>query len=367
MQEGRRLIHLAAGGTGGHLFPAQALAEVLVARGYTIHLLTDERVRDYGKNFPGAAVHVVPSASLSLSAPLTLPSRLSRLTSGYFRARGLVHRERPLAAVGFGGYPSLPPILAAAHLGIPTLVHEQNSVLGRANRLLAPRVKAIATSFEKVIGVPGGLESKLTLTGNPVRSLVTASAGVPYIPPGTSKDIHVLVFGGSQGAKYFSDAVPEVLALLPERLRKRLRITQQCRPEDLERVAAAYRQSGIRAELQQFFGNLPEIMARSQLVVSRSGASTIAELGVVGRPAILVPLPGAIDNDQLNNARSFESAGAGFLVEQKNATPQAFSGLFQQLLEAPQRLKEAAAAALRHGRPDAAQRLAALVEHHISA
>ena len=367
MKANRRLICLAAGGTGGHLFPAQALAEVLVQRGYAIHLLTDERVRDYGKSFPAEAVHIVPSASLSMSQPLTLPLRLLKLVKGYLKARGIIRKERPLAVVGFGGYPSLPPLMAAAHMGVPAIIHEQNSVLGRANRLLAPRVNAIATSFERVIGVPNGVEKKATLTGNPVRGLVSQSAGKPYEPIKAAGDIRLLVFGGSQGAKFFSDVMPLVLAALPEELRKRLTITQQCRPEDLPRVKSIYDEGGIRARLESFFSNLPEIMAASHLVVSRSGASTVAELGVVGRPAILVPLPGAIDNDQLNNARSFEAAGAGFLLEQKNADSAAFSQLLRELLGNPQRLKEAAAAALRHGKPDAAQRLAALVEKHISA
>ena len=367
MTRAKRRVFLAAGGTGGHLFPAQALAEELVKRGHDVDLLTDERVRDYGKDFPASHVHLVPSASLSLSDPLGMPERLWRLGRGYFLSRKLLGREKPAAVVGFGGYPSLPPLLAATHLRIPSVIHEANAVMGRANRLLATRVTAIATSFEKMTGIPDSALSRVQLTGNPVRGLVLASTELPYKPFSAKDKIRLLVFGGSQGAKFFSDAMPGVLARLPEGLRKRLIVTQQCRVEDLQKVRHAYEKSGISAALEIFFSNLPDIMARSHLVICRSGASTIAELGVLGRPAFLVPLPGAIDNDQLNNARSFEAAGGGFLLEQKHAESADFARLLQQLLEAPERLKEAAAAAKRHGKPDAAQRLAALVENTIAA
>lgn len=367
MTRATRRVFLAAGGTGGHLFPAQALAEELVKRGYDVDLLTDERVRDYGKDFPASHIHLIPSASLSFSNPLGMPRRLWRLAGGYVLSRKLLSREKPAAVVGFGGYPSLPPLLAASHLNIPSIIHEQNAVMGRANRLLATRVKAVATSFERVVGIPDSVKSAVHLTGNPVRGLVLASAELPYKPFGARDKIRLLVFGGSQGAKFFSDAMPGVLARLPEGSRKRLMVTQQCRAEDLQSVQYAYARSGISATLETFFSNLPDVMARSHLVICRSGASTIAELGVLGRPAILVPLPGAIDNDQLNNARSFETAGGGFLLEQKLAESADFAGLLQELLEAPERLKEAAAAAKRHGKPDAAQRLAALVETTIAA
>lgn len=365
MKTGRR-VFLAAGGTGGHLFPAQALAEELARKGYVIDLLTDERARDYGKDFPASHVHVIPSASLSLAEPLKLPLRFLRLGRGYMLARKLLASQRPAAVVGFGGYPSLPPLLAASHLRIPAIIHEQNAVMGRANRLLASRVGAIATSFEKVEGIPSNSRAKVHFTGNPVRNLVLAAAGRPYEMIGKKGKIRMLAFGGSQGAKFFSDILPSALALLPVALRRRLAVTQQCRAEDLTRVRSAYEATGIEATLGSFFSDLPDIMAQSHLVISRSGASTIAELGVVGRPALLVPLPGAIDNDQLNNARSFAAAGAGVLIEQKEAEEGRISALLQELLDAPERLKEAAAAARRHGRPDAAKRLAALVESAIS-
>ena len=360
------LVMLAAGGTGGHLFPAQALAEELSARGIAVHLLTDERVRDYGKNFPARATHIVPSASLSLSDPLRLPSRMWRLLSGYRIGRGLMKLHRPAAVVGFGGYPSLPPVLAAVHCGVPSLVHEQNSVLGRANRLLATRVSVIATSFESVSGIPISAMPKVMLTGNPVRDAVKQVVGIAYPELTADGPIKLLVFGGSQGAKFFSDAMPDVLAALPEILRKRLQVTQQCRAEDIERVKLAYAKAGLSADLQPFFKNMPELMRDCHLVICRSGASSIAELGVVGRPAILVPLPHAIDNDQLRNAESFARARGGFVHTQSSLTTAHFASILQALLGKPAALKEAANAALRHGRPDAAKRLADLVQQHMA-
>jgi len=351
---------LAAGGTGGHLFPAQALAEELVGRGFRIHLMTDERVRDYGKNFPAETVHVVPSATLGFSEPLKVPGRLLRLFKGYRLSKELIARHGAAAVAGFGGYPSLPPLVAATHMGVPSLVHEQNSVLGRANRILAKRVSAVATSFEAVRNVPEG--AKITLTGNPVRAVVKMVAGAAYPALSDGDDIRMLVFGGSQGARFFSDLMPGVAAALPESLRKRLVITQQCREEDMQRTAEAYRASGIRTEINPFFMDLPQRMAASHLVVCRSGASSIAELGVVGRPAVLVPLPHALDNDQLRNAESFEAAGAGWLRPQSGIEADGFAAFLAGLLSKPEGLKEAAGAALRHGRPDAARRLADLLQ-----
>ena len=345
---------LAAGGTGGHLFPAQALAEELVGRGFRVHLLTDERVRDYGKGFPAEQVHIVPAATITPSAPWRVPGQLLRLFRGYRQAKRLIVDQRADAVVGFGGYPSLPPLFAAAKLGVPRLVHEQNSVLGRANLLLVRQGAAVATSFDTVSNLPKGAKS--TLTGNPVRAIVKSVAGAAY--PSMDNDIRLLVFGGSQGARFFADMMPGVAAALPDNLRKCLHVTQQCRDEDMARSTAAYGALGIRADLQPFFKDMPQRMAASHLVVCRSGASSIAELGVVGRPAVLVPLPHAIDNDQLHNAASFSKAGAGWVQVQATIETAAFAAFLAGLLSNPSGLKEAAAAALRHGKPDAAPRLA---------
>jgi UDP-N-acetylglucosamine--N-acetylmuramyl-(pentapeptide) pyrophosphoryl-undecaprenol N-acetylglucosamine transferase len=351
---------LAAGGTGGHLFPAQALAEELVSRGFRIHLLTDERVRDYGKNFPAEATHIIPSATLSLSQPLKVPGRALTLLKGYGAAKHVIRTEKAVAVAGFGGYPSLPPLMAATRVGIPSLVHEQNSVLGRANRILAGRVSVVATSFADVRGLPAS--ARHVFTGNPVRGLVTAQAGTAYPALSADGPIRLLVFGGSQGARFFADMMPPTLAALPEQLRKRLVVTQQCREEDMQRTTEAYGKAGIAATLNPFFMDMPSRMAASHLVVSRSGASTIAELGVLGRPAVMVPLPHAIDNDQLRNAESFAAAGGGWMQRQAELAPATFAAFLAGLLGKPETLKEAAAAALRQGKPQAAQSLADLVQ-----
>jgi UDP-N-acetylglucosamine--N-acetylmuramyl-(pentapeptide) pyrophosphoryl-undecaprenol N-acetylglucosamine transferase len=353
-----KLVILAAGGTGGHLFPAQALGEVLRKRGYQIHLMTDERVRDYGKNFPAEQTHIVESASPSPKRP----SSFLKLYRGYRAAKAIIKRERPSAVIGFGGYPSFPPIYAAAALNIPTLVHEQNSVLGRANKLLSKKVDAVAGSFDSMIGLPEAAARKLVVTGNPVRSIALAHAAAAY--PNFADKIKLVIFGGSQGAKFFSDFMPLVFAEMPETFRKNISLTQQCRPEDIEQVRKAY--SGMDCDLQAFFMDMPKRIAESHLVISRSGASTIAELGVIGRPAIMVPLPHAIDNDQLRNAESFAHAGAGWVKPQKELTPSSFAMFLAQLLADHAGLKRAAESALTHGKPDAAERLADLVEKTIN-
>ncbi len=354
-----KLVVLAAGGTGGHLFPAQALAETLVKRGFRVHLMTDERVRDYGKSFPAEKTHVVPSASPSLKRPLGL----LKLFRGYRAAKAILKIENPVAVVGFGGYPSFPPIYAAAALGIPSAVHEQNAVLGRANKMLSSKVNAVAASFASMVGLPEEARTKLVLTGNPVRAVALKEKAAPY-PSGPM--FNLLVFGGSQGAKFFSDFIPSVFAEMPEGLRKKIVLTQQCRDEDLVRVRAAYVELGIAADLQAFFSDMPQRIAGSHLVISRSGASTIAELGVIGRPAIMVPLPHAIDNDQLRNAQSFAGVGAGWVCPQNELEPQAFAELLARLIGDAAGLKKASESALSHGKPDAAERLADVVENIIA-
>ncbi len=361
----KKLVMLAAGGTGGHLFPAQALAEELVGRGLRVQLMTDERMRDYGKDFPAEAVHVIPSATLSLSRPLRAPGQMLRLWQGYATARRLLKQTGAVAVAGFGGYPSLPPLMAATRLALPSLIHEQNAVLGRANRLLARRVSAVALSFEKVMHVPKG--AKTTHTGNPVRAIVRQFAGNAYPSLQEGSAINLLIFGGSQGARFFAEMMPAAIAAMPESFRQLLRVTQQCREEDLVQTADAYRRIGVQADIHAFFDDMPRRMAASHLVVCRSGASSIAELGVIGRPAVLVPLPGAIDNDQLRNAESFEAAGAGWLKPQSGIEKAGLATFLSGLLSNADGLKEAAAAALRHGKPDAARRLADLLQNILAA
>jgi UDP-N-acetylglucosamine--N-acetylmuramyl-(pentapeptide) pyrophosphoryl-undecaprenol N-acetylglucosamine transferase len=261
--------------------------------------------------------------------------------------------------IGFGGYPTIPPVLAAAWRGVPSLIHDANAVIGRANRFLAPRVAAIATTFPDLFGAAPALAAKATLTGNPVRPAVAAAAATPY--PAADESLRLLVFGGSQGARILADIVPPAIALLPSELRARLSVVQQARDEDVARVRAAYSEASVAAEVAPFFADLPARMATSHLVVSRSGASTVAELAAIGRPAILVPLPHALDQDQFANAGVLERAGGAIRIVQDTLTPRRLAGEIAGLAAAPQRLGSMAAAARSVGRLDAADRLADLV------
>ena len=361
-QPAGKLIVLAAGGTGGHLFPAQALAEELVRRGYVIHLMTDERVRDYGKGFPAAVTHVVPSATLSPGEPLKLPGQLLRLYSGYRQARAILKALKPAAVVGFGGYPSFPPILAASRLGIASCVHDQNAVMGRANRVLAGFATRVASSFPSPQGLPPKAERKLAITGNPVRDIALKEKAADFPPLTAEGPFNLLVFGGSQGARFFAEFMPRVIAELPAGMLNGLKLTQQVRAEDMEAVRAAFGKLGFSFDLQPFFMDMPKRIAAAHLVVCRSGASTIAELGVIGRSAIMVPLPHALDNDQLRNAESFAAAGAGWIRPQADLEPREFAAFLTRLRYQEGELEGAAKAALGHGRPDAASRLADLTE-----
>lgn len=355
-------VLLAAGGTGGHLFPAQALAEVLNARGHTVHLATDHRVEKYGQTFPAAAIHEVPSATVTGRSPVALAKTTLTLARGIRRAHALLGQVKPAAVVGFGGYPSFPPLSAAILRGIPTALHEQNAVLGRANKMLAGRVTALATSFPDVAFADKLPPGKVRLTGNPVRASVLEAREQPYATQTPHGRVQVLVFGGSQGARYFSDTVPDAIAGLTASQRATLKVVQQCRDEDLNRVQARYNDLGITAECAAFFQDLPQRIATSQLVIGRAGASTIAEITVIGRPAILVPLPHALDNDQLQNASRLAKAGGAWLFEQRDLTVDRLTAHITGLLETPEQLAQAAHAARGMGRPDAHQALADLVE-----
>jgi len=352
---------LTAGGSGGHLFPAMALAQELRRRGHDIHLMTDHRATAYGDQFPARETHIIPSATPSVRNPLKFASASFKIMRGIGVARGMLRKIQPQAVVGFGGYPIFPPFLAATTLRIPGILHEQNAVMGRANRALAGRATKIALSFAKTKYVDA-FAAKSTLTGNPVRDRVRAVADTPFPALDDVSPIRLVVFGGSQGARAFSEFVPPAIASLPEATRHRLRIVQQCRPEDLDRVADAYRQAHVNVELQPFFTDLPERMAAAHLIIGRSGASTIAELTVLGRPAILIPLPGALDADQKNNALVVEAAGGGWIMEQATISPPSLATRLASLFGDPATLQSAAAAAKSLGQPFAVERLADLVE-----
>ncbi|MDX2202470.1 MAG: undecaprenyldiphospho-muramoylpentapeptide beta-N-acetylglucosaminyltransferase [Hyphomicrobiaceae bacterium] len=358
-------VMLAAGGTGGHLFPAFALAQELGRRGIAVDLVTDMRGDRYGTDFPARAVYRVPSATISGRSLLAAPRTAIMLARGVWAAYRLIADLKPACVIGFGGYPAFPPIVAATLRGIPTALHEQNAVLGRANRLLLGRVSAIATSFEQVRFLDGSAARKARFTGNPVRDQVVDWATQGYPALSADGPFSLLVFGGSQGARFLSEAVPQAIALLPEPERRRLFVVQQCRPEDLKAVEEAYRAAGVRSQLAQFFANLPEEMAKAHLVIARSGASTVAELTVIGRPALLVPLPHAVDNDQLQNARRLAESGGAWCIEQKDMTAERLAQSIGHLMSSPQTLAQAAAAAKAQGRPDAVERLADLVEELI--
>lgn len=355
------LIVVAAGGTGGHLFPAEATAIALARRGAAVDLATDERAAAYAGSFPAGAIHTIPSATFKGRDPLSVLRAGSRLGLGFGKAFRLFGRLRPAAVIGFGGYPTIPPILAARMRGIATLIHEQNGVMGRANRLLAPRVTAIATGFPDVAAVAAPDAARLHHTGNPVRPAVVAAARQPYPESGADVPLRMLVFGGSQGAQVMADIVPAAMAKVEPALWPHLTVTQQARAEDVARVRAAYGELGIAAEVAPFFSDLPDRMAQAHLIVSRSGASTVAELAAIGRPAILVPLPHALDQDQRANAGFLQDVGGGILIEQGAFTPDRLAAEISELAANRDRLAGMAAAARTLGRLDAADRLADLI------
>ncbi len=354
-------VMLAAGGTGGHLFPAFALAEELGRRGVAVDLITDMRGDRYGSGFPARAVYQVPAATLASRSPVAAAKTVLALARGTKAAYSIIGKVKPSVVIGFGGYPSYPPLAAARLRGVPTAVHEQNAVLGRANRMLAKNVTKIATSFERTTFLDGALTAKAVFTGNPVRQGVVDAARRAFEVPQGSGPIKLLVFGGSQGARFFADTVPASLAALSPQLKARIRVVQQAREEDMERVKAAYAQSGIAADVAPFFMDLPERMAVAHLVIGRAGASTVAELTVIGRPSILVPLPHALDNDQLNNARRLAESGGGWCIEQKDLSVERLTSEIQRATDAPQVLAAAAEAAKKAGKPDAVGRLADFV------
>jgi UDP-N-acetylglucosamine--N-acetylmuramyl-(pentapeptide) pyrophosphoryl-undecaprenol N-acetylglucosamine transferase len=355
------LVLLAAGGTGGHLFPAEALSHALERRGVAVDLATDRRAATYAGQFPARKIHVLPSYTVRGRNPLRLALTALFLGYGIFRAVFLLLRLRPAAVVGFGGYPTLPPVLAAWLLRIPRVVHEQNAVMGRANRLLAARASAIATGYSGILAQRPELAIKAVHTGNPVRAAVHEAAARAYEEPAAAKPLRLLVFGGSQGARIMSEIVPGAIERCAPPIRSRIRVVQQCRQEDIGEVKAIYARLDVPAELAVFFNDLPSRIADSHLVIARSGASTVAELTAIGRPAILVPLPHALDQDQLVNATALTAAGGALLIRQDEFTAERLARELSRLAEKPIILVDMAAAARRSGRADAAEQLADLV------
>lgn len=358
-------IVIAAGGTGGHFFPAEALAAELVARGHRIALMTDARSGGQDSAvFAGRDAFVLKGAGLAGRGLRRAAGAAFALAAGAAQARAILARLDASAVVGFGGYPSVPPVLACRLLRHrpKVILHEQNAVLGRANRALARFADHLA------LGMPGTTRlprrGRGTVTGNPVRPAIAALAGQPYHPPEPDGPIQLLITGGSQGARVFSDALPAAVALLPAPLRARLRLTQQCRPEDLERTRIAYAALGVGAELSAFFPDMAERLARAHFVVARAGASTVAELAAAGRPALLVPLPHSIDAHQTYNATAVD---AGLLEQAEfEGRPLALAEALAQRIACPDMLAAQAHAMAAHGVPDAARRLADLVEQTVA-
>ena len=353
------LLLIAAGGTGGHMFPAQALAEAMVARGWRVTLSTDARGARYAGGFPAQVrVEEVASATFARGGALAKLAVPFRLAGGVLTALWRNGRERPAVVVGFGGYPSIPALVSAFLLRIPRALHEQNGVMGRVNRLFARRVQAVACGTWPT-DLPAGVAG--VHTGNPVRGAVRERAGAAYIPPG-DYPMSVLVIGGSQGARILSDVVPAAFALLPEGLRAHLRVAHQARPEEGPRVAEAYALAGIAAEVEPFFADVPRRLSECQLVISRSGASSVADISVVGRPAILIPYAAATGDHQTANARGLVAAGGAILVPESAASPAAMAAQIALVLDNPDGAVQMAAAAARLGLADATERLVALVE-----
>ncbi|MBI1776975.1 MAG: undecaprenyldiphospho-muramoylpentapeptide beta-N-acetylglucosaminyltransferase [Proteobacteria bacterium] len=357
----RRLIALAAGGSGGHMFPAAALAEALARRGYALTLITDRRGQAFTVAGGEVEIHRIRASGLGDRSLTRKLLGVIELGFGLIEARQLLKRLRPAAIAGFGGYASVPTLLAASQLGIPTVLHEQNAVLGRANRLLASHATRLATSFEAVSQIKQADRGRVVMTGNPVRDAVARVSQAPYPAPAADGTLSLLITGGSQGARVFGRIVPQAVALLPESVRRRLSIVQQCRPEDIEAARDIYLGLGVEAELSPFFADLPERLARAQLVICRSGGSTVAELTAAGRPSILVPYPYHSDNQQGANAQALENAGAAWLMPEAAFTAQALAARLEPLLVVPARLVEMAEKARALGRLDAAERLAGLV------
>jgi len=355
------LILLAAGGTGGHLFPAEALGVELIKRGLRVRLVTDARALRYSGLFSKDMIDVVPSETVRGRSPLALARTGVMLAAGTVAAFKLIRRLKPKAIIGFGGYPTVPPLIAARLAGVPGIIHDANAVLGRANRFLSGHVHAIATSLPGVLDRDPALAGKTTTVGTPMRPAILAASALPYVSPRPDGPFRLLVVGGSQGARVMSDIAPGAIERLDPAMRGRLILTQQVRDEDMARVRAVYDRLAIDAELAPFFTDLPVRLASSHLIVSRSGAGTVAELAAIGRPSILVPLPGAIDQDQFANAGVLSQADGALRIAQAEFTPDRLAMEISALAAAPERLATMAGNARRVGRLDAAERLADLV------
>ena len=356
----QKLAVVAAGGTGGHLFPAEALAETLTARGWRIALATDSRGARFADGFPAEERIGLSAATFRSGDPIGMFRAGLTIGQGVLQACSVFRRLKPSVVVGFGGYPSLPAMLAAFTLGVPTVIHEQNAVMGRANKLLSGRASAVACAFPTLKKAPASVAKRAVVVGNPIRPHVQALADQAYKAP--TETIHLLITGGSQGARLLSELPPMAIQLLPEALRDRLKVHQQTRVESIEAARQAYAEALVEAEIAPFFRDMASRLSQAHLVIGRAGASTCCEIAVAGKPAILVPLKVALDDDQGQNARLLADAGAAEILSEDQLTPDSLAAMLQRLFEHPAELARMAAAARSVAVPDAAEKLADLVE-----
>ena len=355
------LVMLAAGGTGGHVFPAEALAAELKNRGFRLGLITDRRGSAFKGTLGEIETHRILAGGIAGKSVVKKIKSVGELAIGTMQAYSLLRRLKPACVVGFGGYASVPTMMAASMSSIGSVIHEQNALLGRANRLLASRMEKIATSFSEMRGLPEGVADKVILTGMPVRSQIAEKRDHPYLEAEGNGPLNILVLGGSQGATVLSEVVPSALDRMDKKLRERIHVTQQCREEDLAAVGRTYQANNIKADLATFISDVPERLANAHLIVARAGASTVAEILTVGRPSILIPYPFAADDHQTFNARAVDAAGAGWIMPQSSFTAENLAARLDSLLGLPAVLKKTAISAHQLGRSDAAQRLADVV------
>jgi UDP-N-acetylglucosamine--N-acetylmuramyl-(pentapeptide) pyrophosphoryl-undecaprenol N-acetylglucosamine transferase len=360
VKENSKLVVLSAGGTGGHMTPAAALSRDLISRGYKVALVTDTRGQKYENMFDGADIHVIKAGTLGTGILGKLKG-LAALGVGMMQARKLIDKLKPMVVVGFGGYPSYPAVHAAQKAHIPTVIHQSDAVLGKANAMLAPKADRIALSFAHVEGLDDADRVRAVVTGNPVREDIAALFNKPYPALDHDSSFHIFVTGGSLGASIFADIVPETLAKLPAEYRARLNVVQQCREENLAQVEDVYKAAGIKAQLDTFFDDIPQLLEKSHLYIGRSGASTVAEVAAAGRPAIFVPYPHHKDNQQKINADAVADRGGAWVMTQEGFTVEALLARIETFMQNPESLFRAAEAARECGRPDAARRLGNLV------
>lgn len=358
----RKIAVVAAGGTGGHLFPAQALSEALIARGWGVVLASDERVAGLAQDFPAERRIGLSAATFRRGDPIGMVRAGFALLRGTLQARSAFHEIQPRVVVGFGGYPSVPGLMAGILDRLPTVIHEQNAVMGRANRMLAPHVTTVACAFPTLLKAPAKVAGRAVVVGNPVRPAIRALADIPYVPPEPNGPLRLLVTGGSQGARLLSELVPEAVKAMPEDLRKRLVIQQQTRAESMNTARRAYRDALVDAEIAPFFRDIASRLRDAHLVIGRAGAGTVCEFAVAGKPAILVPLAIALDDDQGQNAKLLADAGGAEVAREQQLTVDSMAGALTKLLNNPARLTRMAAASRAAAIPDAAERLADVVE-----